>query len=640
MSVIDDVKQRLDIVQVVSEYAKLQKSGRNYKALCPFHSEKNPSFFVFPERQSWHCFGACGTGGDIFSFIMKKEGVDFAQALHILANKAGVSLVALTTPEKQTQNKERERLFEINEAAAEYYHHLLLNSSVGETARNYVARRGLSPETINNFQLGFSPEGWDTLKQYLKGKGYGEAELLAAGLLVERDDKNSYDRFRNRLIFPIRNIQGKAPGFGGRALDDSLPKYLNSPQTLVFDKSSNLYGIDRAKTAIRQKDQAIIVEGYMDVITAHQHGYDNVVASMGTSMTNKQLAILKNLTRNLILALDADTAGEEAISRSGEIVDKMLPVPPSFYGWVKYEDAHNAEVKILVLPRDKDPDDVIKEDDSQWQKLIIDAKPMIDFILETVIAKVDIASARDKSLAAEKLLPLLFEMKDPLRQAHYVERLARLLKIDEHVLGDALRRFRAVERKRKANKSLPAFTPVAPSLTSSSPLEQYCLALLLQYPELKTESTGLSPDYFENSENRELFVKWQQSDDLASLKNSLDSALQEYLESLMARVFPPTLKESETARRETIDVLEELIKQSCFMDRETIIDDCVFRLQERRLRNLEAEKQELLAIEAEIGGTAAQLAKLEEQVLEVSKQLREIFIKQNHRRRLGRRDGQ
>src|SRR4030066_314514 len=291
MSVIDDVKQRLDIVQIVSEYTKLQKSGRNHKASCPFHSEKTPSFFVFPERQSWHCFGACGTGGDIFSFVMKKEGIDFGQALQLLANKAGITLVPLTTPERQTQNKERERLFEINEAAAEYYHHLLLNTSKGEIARDYVAKRELSAEIIKNFQLGFAPEGWDTLKQYLKGKGYGETELLAAGLLVEREDRNNYDRFRNRLMFPIRNIQGKLIGFGGRALDDSLPKYL----------------------------------------------------------THKQLAIIKNLTRNLILALDADTAGEEAISRSGEMLDKMLPVPQSFYGWVRYEDAHNAEVKILIF---------------------------------------------------------------------------------------------------------------------------------------------------------------------------------------------------------------------------------------------------------------------------------------------------
>ena len=619
MSVIDDVKQRLDIVQVVSEYAKLQKSGRSYKALCPFHSEKNPSFFVFPDRQSWHCFGACGIGGDIFSFIMKKEGVDFAQALHLLADKAGVSLVAPAPPGKQTQNKEKEKLFELNEAAAEYYHHLLLNASVGKIARNYVSKRGLSPETIENFQLGFAPEGWDTLKQYLKDKEYGEAGLLASGLLVEREDKNTYDRFRNRLMFPIRNIQGKVIGFGGRALDDSLPKYLNSPQTQVFDKSSSLYGIDRAKAAIRQKDQAVIVEGYMDVLMAHQHGYYNVVASMGTAMTDKQLSILKNLTKNLIIALDADTAGEEAISRSGEMIDKMLPVPPSFYGWVRYEDAHNAEVKILVLPQDKDPDDIIKEDASLWQKLIIDAKPMIDFILETVMAKVDLGNARDKSSAAEKLLPLLFQMGDSIRQAHYVERLARLLKIDERDLHDKMRKFKVDERKRRVSKSIKAFAPAVPAITSFSP-EQYCLALLLQYPELRSGSTGLSPDHFENTENRELFVKWQQSSDLASLRDSLDNALEEYLESLIAKDLPPILKESETARFEDLN-------------------QCINRLQERRLKNLEAEKQELLAIEAEIGGTAAQLAKLEEQGLEIDKQLKEVFIKQDHHQQSARSDG-
>jgi DNA primase len=619
MSVIDDVKQRLDIVQVVSEYAKLQKSGRSYKALCPFHSEKNPSFFVFPDRQSWHCFGACGIGGDIFSFIMKKEGVDFAQALHLLANKAGVSLVALAPPEKQTQNKEREKLFELNEAAAEYYHHLLLNASVGKIARNYVSKRGLSPEIIENFQLGFAPEGWDILKQYLKDKEYGEAGLLASGLLVEREDKNAYDRFRNRLMFPIRNIQGKVIGFGGRALDDSLPKYLNSPQTQVFDKSSSLYGIDRAKAAIRQKDQAVIVEGYMDVLMAHQHGLYNVVASMGTAMTDKQLSILKNLTKNLILALDADAAGEEAISRSGEMIDKMLPVPPSFYGWVRYEDAHNAEVKILVLPKDKDPDDIIKEDPSLWQRLIVDAKPMIDFILETVMAKVNLGSARDKSSAAEKLLPLLFHMEDSIRQAHYVERLARLLKIDERDLHDKMKKLKVDERKRRASKSIRAFAPAVPAITSFSP-EQYCLALLLQYPELKSGSTGLSPDHFENTGNRELFVKWQQSSDFASLRDSLDNALQEYLESLIAKVLPPILKESERARFEDLS-------------------QCINRLQERRLKTLEAEKQELLAMEAETGGTAAQLARLEEQGLEVDKQLQETRIKQDHRRQSARSDG-
>ena len=364
--------------------------------------------------------------------------------------------------------------------------------------------------------------------------------------------------------------------------------------------------------AIRQNNLAIVTEGYMDVLTAHQHGWENIVASMGTSVTDRQLATLKKLTRNLILALDADAAGEEAISRSGEMVEKMLPVPPSVYGWVKYEDAHDAEVKIIVLPRGKDPDEVIREDASQWQKLLTDAKPMIDFIFDTVIAKVDLGSARDKSSVVEKLLPLLFEMKDPIRQGHYVQRLAQLLKIDERDLGDTLRKLRS-EKKRRANKKFQSPTTAVLASLSSSPLEEYCLALLLQYPKLKSEGMRLSPDYFEHSENRELFLKWQQSDELASLKNSLDSTLHEYLDSLLAKVFPPTLRESEVAQQQTLN-------------------DCIIRLQERWLRSLEAKKEKLLAIEAETGGVTEQLAKLEEQGIEESKQLKEIFIKQGHRR--------
>ncbi|HEX75016.1 MAG TPA: DNA primase [Dehalococcoidia bacterium] len=613
MSAIDDIKQRLDIVELASEYVSLQKSGRSFKALCPFHVEKHPSFFVFPERQSWHCFGACGTGGDIFSFIMKKEGLDFGQALRLLAEKTGVTLVATSSQRKETEDKQKDKLFQINETAAEYYHHLLLNTSAGETARNYIARRGLSPQTVERFQLGFSPDSWEALQQYLMTKGYEEAELAAAGLVVEREGGSSYDRFRNRLMFPIRDIQGLVIGFGARALDESLPKYLNSPQTLIFDKSSSLYGIDQAKTAIRKDNLAIIIEGYMDVLTAHQYGWENTVASMGTSVTERQLTILKKLTKKLILALDADTAGEEAVSRSGEMVDKMLPVPPSVYGWVKYEDAHDAEVKIIVLPRDKDPDEVIREDASQWQKVITDAKPMIDFIFDTVIAKVDLGSAKDKSSVVEKLLPLLSEMKDPLRQAHYVERLARLLKIDVRALGDTLRRFRAVEKKRRVNKNFQSLTTLVPISLSSSPLEEYCLALLFQYPELRSEGMRLSPDYFEHSENRELFLKWQQNAELASLKSSLDIALHEHLDSLLAKVFPPTLGESEVEQQQSLN-------------------DCIVRLQENFLRSLEANKEELLAIEAETGGVKAQLAMLEEQGVEVSQQLKEVFIKRGHRR--------
>jgi len=614
MTVVDDIKQRLDIVQVVSEYVGLQKSGRNFRALCPFHAEKAPSFFVFPERQSWHCFGACSTGGDIFAFVMKKEGIDFGQALHRLAEKAGVTLGASSGGQKEADKTERDRLFRINEAAAEYYHQLLLSSSAGEMAREYVARRGLSPQTIADFQLGCSPEAWETLRQYLIDKGYQETELLAAGLLVEREGGGSYDRFRNRLMFPIRDIQTNVLGFGARSLDESLPKYINSAQTLAFDKSSSLYGIDRAKTAIRQANLAVIAEGYMDVLTAHQHGYENVVASMGTSVTDKQLALAKKLTPSLILALDADTAGEEAVSRSGGAVDEVFPVLASTkgYGWVKYDVADNLEVKVFVLPQGKDPDEVIRENASQWQELIADAKPMIDFILDAAVAKTDLASARDKSSLVEKLLPLLSQMKDPIRQAHYVQKLAQLLRIDERAVGDALRRFRAIERRR-ASKRLQPVTPMAPAFFSSSPLEEYCLALLLQFPELRAEGMRLSPEYFDRSENRELFLMWQQSDELDALRDGFDHALHGYFDNLLAKAFPPSLKESEATRQRALN-------------------DCMIRLQENWLRKLEARKGDLLAIEAEKGGVAAELAKLDEQGIEVSRQLRDVFVKQRHRR--------
>ncbi|HWR71133.1 MAG TPA: DNA primase, partial [Dehalococcoidia bacterium] len=311
MDTVDEIKQRLDIVEVLSSYVPdLKKSGRNFKAVCPFHSEKTPSFFVFPERQSWHCFGACGTGGDMFAFVMRKEGVDFKEALNILAERAGVTVVQRKLDEGKS---EADRLKEINEAAADYYHNLLFHSSGGQRTREYLVRRGVSEKTMRQFLIGYSQDSWDSLRLELLKRGYHENELSAAGLLVEKEkEAGSYDRFRNRLMFPIRDAGGRVVGFGARALDDSLPKYLNSPQTLIFDKSSSLYGIDFARPAIRKENLVVIVEGYMDVIVAHQHGFTNVVASLGTALTEKHVGIVKKLTNRLVLALDADAAGEMA----------------------------------------------------------------------------------------------------------------------------------------------------------------------------------------------------------------------------------------------------------------------------------------------------------------------------------------
>ena len=606
MSTITEVKQRIDIVEVVSEYVSLQKAGRNFKALCPFHSEKHPSFFVFPEQQTWHCFGACGTGGDVFSFVMKKEGIDFGQALRLLAQRAGITL---SSPEisKSAEDKKRERLFQINEAAAEYYRHLLFNTKAGEPARAYLSKRKITPETMEKFRLGFSPDSWEALKKFLMSKGYEERELFEAGLIIEKEGGGNYDRFRNRLMFPICDIQGRVTGFGARVLDESLPKYINSPQTPIFDKSGNLYGIDQAKLAARQKNLVIIVEGYMDVLRAHQHGWQNVVASMGTSVTEKQVAIVKRSSKNIALSLDADAAGEEATLRSAEVLvdsleKKVTPIP-TWSGLVKYENILNAEIKVIPLPQGKDPDKVIDENPDLWQNLVEQALPMLDFAFETIISKIDFNKAKDKSLAIQKLLPLVYEIKDPVRQAHYVQKLARRLTISESILAATLRKSPAAKKRQRLSEAIEQsrFT----QQLVSNPIEEYCLALLLQYPELRQAARGLSTEHFESTENRELFIKWQRTEDISKLKEKLDANLLEHLNYLMNK---PILDEND-------------------WERQHALNDCILSLQERFSRRLEAGRELMFNLTREKEGVNAELAKLDEEGISSSEQLKEIFIK-------------
>ncbi len=587
MSVIDEVKQRIDIVDVVSQYASLKKSGRTFRALCPFHSEKHPSFFVYPEQQSWHCFGACNTGGDVFAFVMKKESIDFGEALRLLAQRAGVTIPSRFEP--GAEGKEKERLYQVNQAAAQYFHNLLINTPAGDKARNYVASRDLSSKTVAEFQLGYSLNSWDGLKQYLMERGYTESELLAAGLVIQTEEGKTHDRFRNQLMFPILDAREHTTGFGARALDDSSPKYLNSPQTPIFDKSSILYGINLATASIRQQNMAVIVEGYMDALTAHQNGFNNVVASMGTSVTEKQVNTLKRLTKNMVLALDADTAGEAAMLRG-----------------IGYENTLDAEVKVIILPRGKDPDDVIKEDKQNWQHLMEEALPVVDYAFNMVTAKLDLKTARDKSLVVDKLLPTVAEIKDTVRQAHYLQKLARLLKLSERSLDAALGKIKASQGRRQVREPKPQAMTRALRPLLSSPVEEYCLALLLQHPELKDKGEGLLPEHFQSSENREIFIAWQQANDLSSLKAQLDTALHEELDALINKSLPANQIEPK-------------------------YDNCVRRLREIFLKSLEAKRAEIFALEAESGGTGADLAKLEEEGIEPSIQLREVFAQKARR---------
>lgn len=595
MSVVDDIKGRIDIVELVGEYVTLQKSGHNYKAVCPFHSEKTPSFFVFPDRQSWHCFGACGTGGDIFAFIMKKEGIDFGQALRRLAERAGVTLAP---PDSQSEEKERlkDRLFALNEAAASYYRALLKESPAATKARDYLVRRGVSDETAEAFGLGYSRDSYDDLTNHLKGKGYRESELIAAGVVKEREDSNgSYDRFRNKLMFPIKDDKGHVMGFGARALDDSQPKYLNSPQTQLFDKSGILYGIDRAKNAIRKQDSATVVEGYMDVLTSHQFGWQNTVASMGTALTDKQISLLKRLTANIVLALDADIAGEEATKRFAESITA--------------ENILGSELKVVVPISGKDPDEEIRSNPDSWAHSLQNARPLIDFVVDSVLNKVDIGNASDKSGAVKTLMPLISGMNDTIRRSHYLNTLASRLKVNERDVYDEYAKYASSRKKRKFTDT-PEKADRKQLLFITNPLEEYCLGLLLRYDVLKLEGGKIPEEYFEYNESREIFTKWKQCERIEELKSNVDSALHPYLDSLLNRPYPEPLNESNEKQHEDLA-------------------GCIIRLHEKHLRNMELKKKEILSIESEGDGG---LAELEKKGCQESRELKKVLETRGHRR--------
>jgi len=612
MDTVDEIKQRLDIVEMVSSYVPdLKKSGRNFKAVCPFHAEKTPSFFVFPERQSWHCFGACGTGGDMFAFVMRKEGVDFKEALNILAERAGVTVVQRKPDEGKS---EADRLKEINEAAAELFHNQLFNSTGGQRTQEYLIRRGVSEKTMRQFQIGYSQDSWDSLRQELMKRGYHENELAAAGLLVEKEKEGTYDRFRNRLMFPIRDMAGRVVGFGARALDDSLPKYLNSPQTLIFDKSSSLYGIDFARPAIRKENLAVIVEGYMDVIVAHQHGFTNVVASLGTALTEKHVGIVKKLTNRLTLALDADAAGEMATLRGIEVAShtfdqKVVPLPTSA-GLVKYEEQLDAEISVMILPEGKDPDDVIKESPQEWEHLLKQASPVVDYTFDLVISKLDVTKARDKSQAVDQLLPLIAEIKDRVRQAHYLQKLARMVAVDEQKLDSELSQFKQKALgPRRETKSPPPSKPVS-HLSSGDSLAEYCLYLLFSYPDLRSHASDLRVDYLLNTEDREIFLAWQNTADVDLLRQELDISLQGHLNALISNATPPLHG----------DAQERALRQ------------CINRLRERWLKDLKA-KEQILISELEAAGKPFDLQEIQKSAVKLNAELGEVFLHGKEKRK-------
>ena len=428
---LEEIRTRADIVGVVSDYVVLEKKGKNYLGLCPFHYEKTPSFTVTPDKQMFYCFG-CQTGGSVFTFVMKKENITFAEAVKLLAERAGVSLPeGEMSQEEQAKQKLLESIARVNKAASDYYHESLLHSTLAQAARDYLARRGIERKAIEAFHLGFAADGWSFLTDFLLQRGFSQADLLSAGLATSKESDGVYDRFRNRIIFPIVNVRSQIVGFGGRVLGDSLPKYLNSPETPFFSKGHNLYGINLASKVIREKNEALVVEGYMDVITAHQSGFSNAVASLGTALTKDQAKLIQRYTHNVLLAYDADPAGINATWKGADILREL-----------------GCKVRVLTVPAGKDPDEFLRSHRPEEFDLLANNAPgYIEYKLDRLIKERPAANIGAKVEIVSSLSNDIVRTESLVEREGYIRLVAKTLGITEEVIYAEIRRISLKSRK-------------------------------------------------------------------------------------------------------------------------------------------------------------------------------------------------
>lgn len=472
--IIQEIKQRLDLVTYIGRTVNLKRAGSTFKALCPFHAEKTPSFFVFPHTSTWHCFGSCNEGGDIFSFLQKQEGLSFREALHVLAGEAGLALEE-EDEQRQIERKEQQRLLALCEVALLQFQEWLWEHPESEYCRDYIAGRGLKIETVHRFGLGFAPNSWDSLLMTLAERGYALDDMVRVGLARRREMGHYYDVFRARLIFPIRDVRGRVVGFGGRALyAEQTPKYLNSPQGILFDKSALLYGLDLAKERIRTASRAVVVEGYMDVLAAHQANFTNVVASLGTALTEAQLRLLTRYSPNLTLALDGDQAGQKAAQRGLEAVLKLQTQ------WEKTqrEEAKRgrsharyveSDIRVVALPDGLDPCDLIMSAPDKWAQRVAGALPLMDYMIAHRLRGVDLQDAVEKARAASDLLPLIADLESNVIRNHYLQRLALLLGTDERSLLLEMPASKEDSRSSRPRHEPPPSLPPDPNWESPPP---------------------------------------------------------------------------------------------------------------------------------------------------------------------------
>ncbi|MCL4507287.1 MAG: DNA primase [Chloroflexi bacterium] len=632
MSVVDEVRSRIDIVDVIGAYVKLTRSGRSFKGLSPFQNERTPSFFVFPETQTFKDFSS-GEQGDAFSFLMKKEGMTFPEALRELAQRAGVEVEQQTDVQRRNEGQE-ERLRAALSEAAGYFHQLLLSAPQAANCRTYIReKRALSDETIHNWQLGYSLMDYHALSNFLSARGFTLQELIDAGLVIENEEGRRYDRFRGRLIIPIRDEKGRAVGFGSRSLDGSEPKYMNSPQTPVFDKGRLLFGLDRARIAIRNEQTAVLVEGYMDVIGTHQAGFTNVVAGMGTSLTESQLKMLKRLTPRIVLALDPDAAGDRAVLRDVDVARDSLErdETPTFdaRGVIRHESKLNADIRVAIMPDGLDPDEIVLQSPQRWRDAIAQARPVVDHVIDTLLARYDIEDPHGKSEAVKAVAPIVRDLSDPVRRDYYTQQLARKLRINPRAIALAMAAMPRAETRRAEREQPPAAGAAAPlpvaasgegapqaaknrtPQTASRPdLETHMVALIARHPALLMDANValtranldmLGQDDFSNPALRAGFVQLSR----AATGQTLPEADDDWLE-LIADV------------QLTIDAPGSGVDEETVLREETVLT--ALRLREQNLRR-DGQATALMIDDAQTRNDRPATSQYNHQLLDVNAKL-------------------
>jgi DNA primase len=594
-----EIKTKLPVADLIGETVALKRAGSAFKGLCPFHAEKTPSFIVNPDREAWHCFG-CGEGGDIFTFIMKRDGLDFREALARLAEKAGVEISERTAREDRRKRRLREAL----EAAIAWYREVLLQTPQGERARQYLDERGLTAATLDRFSIGYAPNNWEMLTKRLAARGFSADELTGSGLASPSNRGGVIDRFRGRVIIPIRDSSGRAVGLGGRILPGvEGPKYLNSPAGPLFDKSHTLFAIDLAKAAIRREKLTVIVEGYTDVMAAHQAGFENVVASLGTALTRGQIELALKYGEAIALAYDVDLAGDSA-AREGLLAQLGA-------------DHSVSKVRMVRIPDGKDPDELIRSDPDAWRRAVGEAREVVGFAIERLASEADMSSVAGKRAFTGRVLAIIKAIPDPLERSFYVQQLAQRVNVEPGILADAL--LRQPVRRAAAPAAVaidPARTFGAADGAGPSGLELEALGLLLSHPGLAAESGGNGALPFRDATALALARSWQArvmsaddrpaAADLEDFVSGLDPASAELARALLTRL-------AEAGQEARLDA-----EQAREVLRITLLRLRVARLEE------DLRDGRLLLEEAQQEGDRSRLEAIEQQIIRLGREKAEV----------------